>query len=125
MIKERIDGLGEFEFYKSYFIGRIDEGSNAGADFVDNLSALIQKHYSGQPIIYISDRVNSYSIDPVATMDLISRNNICYAGIVTYEQQQMDNYPYEEKTIRGVSMRQFNSLDSAVTWAEEKAMKLI
>ena len=82
MIKEQIAGLGEFEFYEDYFIGRIYEGVNAGSNFVDSLSGLIQKHYSGRPIIYISDRVNSYSLDPIATNDLIRRNNIRFAGVV-------------------------------------------
>jgi len=71
MTKENIVGLGEFEFFRGYFIGRINEGSVAGSDFVDELSKLIQKYYQGQQIIYISDRVNSYSLDPVATMSLL------------------------------------------------------
>ncbi len=96
MIKERIDGLGEFEFSEGYIIGRIDDGVNAGPDFVDALTKLIQKHSSGQPIIYISDRVHSYSLDPLATMDLISRNNICYAGVVTYKRQQNKSFSLEE-----------------------------
>ena len=92
MITERIDGLGDFEFYKGYFIGRIDAGANAGPDFVDTLTALIQKHSPGQPIVYISDRVHSYSLDPVATMELISRNNIRYAGVVIHSPKQKKYY---------------------------------
>ena len=67
MIKEYINGLGEFEFFDGYLIGRINDGVNVGSNFVDALSELIHKHYHGNPFIYISDRINSYSLDPLAT----------------------------------------------------------
>lgn len=120
MIKERIGGLGEFEFHEGYFIGRIDSGVNAGSNFMDALSDLIQKHYLGRPVIYISDRVNSYSHDPVATMDLIKRNNIHFAGVVAYTQPQKSNYSFEEHFIEGITMCCFTSLDAALTWAKQK-----
>ena len=124
MIKEQIDHLGEFEFYRNYFIGRIYEGVNAGPLFVDSLSKLIQKHYSGRPTIYISDRVNSYSLDPIATNELIRRNNIRFAGIVIYTRQQKHVYSYEEHVLQGVTVCSFDSLSAAVSWAEQKSLEL-
>lgn len=124
MITERIDGLGDFEFYKGYFIGRIDAGVNAGPEFVDALSDLIKKHLPGQSIVYISDRVHSYSFDPVATMDLISRNNICYAGVVIHNPKQKKYYSFEESFIEGISMCCFSSLDEAVIWAQQKSQEI-
>ncbi len=124
MIKEHIDRFGEFEIYEGYLIGRIDEGVNAGSDFVDALSELIQKHFHGRPVIYISDRVNSFSLDPVATTDLIARNNICFAGVVAYTQQQKSMYPMEEKLIAGINICCFDSLGTAVAWAEQKMLDI-
>ncbi len=123
-IKERIGGLGEFEFFDGYFIGRIDDGVNVGSDFVDALSELIHKHYLDRPIIYISDRVNSYSLDPVATMDLIERNNIRFAGVVVYTLQQRSVYSFEEHIIEGITMCDFVSLDAALTWAKQKLLEI-
>ena len=120
MIKERIDGLGEFELFEGYIIGRIDDGVNAGSNFVDTLSELMQKHYHGRPIIYISDRVNSYSLDPVATMALIERNNIRFAGVVTYTKRQKNIYSIEESIINGITMCCFVSLETALAWAKQK-----
>ena len=124
MIKEQIDGLGEFEFYKNYFIGRIYEGAHAGPDFVDSLSELIQKHYSGRPPVYISDRVNSYSLDPVATLDLINRNNLRFVGIVIHSRPQRTVYSYEKRMFEGITICSFDTLDEAVNWAEQKAAQL-
>ena len=123
LIKERINGFGEFEFYEGYFIGRIDEGVDASFNFVDSLSKLIQRHFSNQPVIYISDRVNSYSLDPVATMDLIARNNICFAGVVIYTKLKKQVFSFEEETIKGISMFYFDDLESAMIWAEQKLLK--
>jgi len=124
MVKEQIEGLGEFEFYENYFIGRIYEGVHAGSNFVESLSEMIQKHYSGRPVIYISDRVHSYSLDPIATMDLISRNNLRYVGIVAYSKQQRSLYSYEKQMFDGVTMYSFDTLGAAVNWAEQKSLEL-
>jgi hypothetical protein len=124
MIKEKIDGLGEFEFYSNYFIGRMYEGVNAGSSFVDAFSELIQRHYSGRPTIYISDRVNSYSLDPIATNELIKRNNIRYAGVVVYTQQQRNVFSYEKRILQGVTIRSFESLPAAISWTEQKSLEL-
>lgn len=124
MIKKCINGLGEFEFFEGYFIGRIYDGVNAGPDFVNELSGLIQKHYHGKPVIYISDRVNSYSLDPIATMDLIERNNIRFAGVITYSQRQKRTYPFEERFIDGITMCNFDSLDAALSWAKQKYQEI-
>ena len=115
---ETIENLGEFEFYDGYFIGRIFEGVNANGEFVDALTALIQKYNSGKPVVYVSDRVHSYSLDPVATIDLIQRNNIRYAAVVTYTSQQNRIYNYEIKSIKGAELRSFPNLDEAVNWAK-------
>jgi len=124
MIKECINGLGEFEFFEGYFIGRINVGVNAGSNFVDALSELINKHYHGKPVIYISDRVNSYSLDPVATMDLIERNNIRFAGVVVYTQLQEKAYSFEERFIDGITMCDFVSLDAALCWSKQKLQEI-
>ena len=124
MIKECINGLGEFEFFEDYFIGRINDGVNAGSSFVDALSELIHKHYHGQPVIYISDRINSYSLDPLATEDLIKRNNICFAGVVVYSQQQENMFSFEEHLIDGITMCHFVSLDAALCWSKQKLQEI-
>jgi hypothetical protein len=124
MIKEKIDGLGEFEFHETYFIGRIYEGVDAGNNFVPPLSKLIQKHFSGRPTIYISDRINSYSLDPIATNDLIAKNNISFSAIVTYNKKGERFYSYLNTVIEGAIICSFDSLDNAVTWAKLKALEL-
>ena len=122
--KEYINGLGEFEFYKGYFIGRINDGVNVGSNFVDALSELIHKHYHGKPFIYISDRINSYSLDPLATEDLIKRNNIRFVGVVVYTQQQEHMFYFEERFLDGITMRNFVSLDAAVVWSKQKLQEI-
>ena len=124
MIKECIPGLGEFEFFEGYFIGRISDGVNAGSNFVDTLSELLYEHYHGKPVIYISDRTNSYSLDPVATMDLIERNNIRFAAVVVYTQRQEQVYSFEERFIDGITMCHFVSLDAALSWSKQKLQEI-
>ena len=124
MLIEKIRDLGEFEFYEHYVIGRVDEGVDAGSQFVGILTDIIQKHYSGRPIIYISDRVNSYSLDTTAASDLIARNNICFVGFVTYTDRQKRVYPVEEHLIEGAEICSFDYLGAAVKWAKQKSLEI-
>ena len=121
---EKISKFGEFEFHKGFVIGRIYEGVNVEEKHIKSLSDLISKYYSGDPIVYISDRVYSYSIDTVATKSLIVDNNICYAAIVTHSNTQKITFPMEKEIIDNVIMKSFHSLDSAIDWAVEKTLEL-
>jgi hypothetical protein len=121
---ESIPHLGTFEFYDNYFIGRIYDGVDAGKKHIEELNRLINAHYSGAPTIYISDRVHSYSLDPVATQNLIANSNIVYAAVVLYSSPQKESFPLEKMLISNISLEQFNSLDSAIKWAETKAADL-
>jgi len=124
MFKEKIECLGEFEFYDDYFIGRVDKGVNAGDDFLDTLTNTVQKYYLGRPIAYISDKVNSYSLDTFAASKLISRNNIRFAAFVTYTYMQKKVYPLEERYIQGAELRSFRNLDAAAQWVMQKLPEL-
>lgn len=123
MKRERIPNLGEFEFYKGYFVGRIYEGVNADETHVEALSSLIRKYYAGAPVIYISDRVNSYSLDPIATKKLIKINNIKYALIIMHKESQKASLPVEKMLINNVVMKSFDSIELAKAWAEDEISK--
>lgn len=118
MKAEIIPNFGEFEFYEGYFVGRIYDGVNADEKYVEALSRLIYTHYSGSPVIYISDRVNSYSLDPVATKKLIERNNISHALIITHTEPQQISLHTEKILINNVVMDSFDSVELAIAWAE-------
>jgi hypothetical protein len=124
MNKEHIKGLGDFEFYEGYIIGRNSEGVHCTSNSVDVVSDLIFRYLHGRPVVYISDRLNSCSIDPLTTTELIVRNNIKFAGVVIYTHQQQNVYSYEEEAIKGTTMRSFDSLDAAVAWAKQKVLEL-
>ncbi len=118
MMTERILGLGTFELHDNFFIGRVDEGVNAGEEFIAPLSSLIQRHYGNKPIGYISDRVNSYSLCPIATNRLMSENNIRYAAIVTYQKHQKMVVHMEKMLLTNTSVQTFEQLGEAVDWVK-------
>jgi len=97
MTLEKISNFGEFEFHKGFFISRIYEGVNAEERHIKPLSDLLLKHYSGDPIVYVVDRVNSFSISLFATKRFIELNNICYIAIVTHSDLQKFSFSFEKQ----------------------------
>ena len=68
--------------------------------------------------------MNSYSLDPVATADLVERNNIRFVGVVVYTRQQERVYSFEERFIDGSTMCNFASLDAALCWSKQKLQEI-
>ena len=124
MFRCNIEGLGDFLFYEHFFIGRVKEEVNADYQYLDTLTQVIQKQYSGKPIVYVSDRVNSYSLDATAATELIKRNNIRFVAVVTYSRMQKGVYHFEKQIIEGADLCAFDNLDAALEWAESKAKDL-
>lgn len=55
----------ELFVFDEFLICQIREGAEIHPDHNVLLNEIIQKHFSGKNLAYISNRVNSYSVDPL------------------------------------------------------------
>lgn len=117
---EKIDGFGEFEIHSNYLVGRVDEGVDANETFVDVLTHCVQKHFSGRPIGYVSNRKYSYSTCPVTMKYLVEVSNVRAIAVVTYTKQQESIFSVERMLLSDVPIESFGSLDKAVKWVKKE-----
>lgn len=115
---QRLDlDFGVFFFCENFVIGEIAEGIDYKWDQIEILAMLIVEYYGNNPKIgYISNRVNSYSVDPRLwtqfhdTYDFVVAN-----ALVSYSKFSSLNADIE-KLLTSKSTKRCNCLDEAIEW---------
>lgn len=119
--KLTLDKVGVFYFYTNFMISEINEGVIIDLNVVLEVTNQYTKKYYGHqvPFVYISNRVNSYSINPTIhfeTAKLLS-NAKGYA-IVTYNTINTE-VAKMEKSFLSIPTKVFSTLEDAIKWTKE------
>ena len=113
----------EFEIHENFVIVRFDEGSNVTVeDWKESMKVLLD-NFSGK-FAWISDRINSYSIDPTLLLEteiIEDMNNFICLAQVNYEKKLKDSTDLAKDFLSAnVPFRSFAKLDDALNWVKEK-----
>lgn len=109
--------IGTFRFYDSVIIGQIREGMQVTLDDALPLLALGWEQYRNRPVVYISDRKYSYSLDP--TMHFETKKLVPYLSgyaWVVYNRLNEQNARLEARFL-DCPTQICSSLDAAIAWA--------
>ncbi|MBC3847837.1 hypothetical protein H8K90_15680 [Winogradskyella echinorum] len=105
--------------FDDFFIMEVNEGVHFNSEKLNSVLDEIRNHYGDQKkLAYISNRVNSYSIDPVlwAYFDKDDRMLIA-ASIVSYTDATFMSANIE-KQLSAISMKRSRSLEEAIAWVK-------
>ncbi|SHJ54429.1 hypothetical protein [Aquimarina spongiae] len=118
--KHTIANIGTFYCYDHFMISEINEGVIVDLKMTLEVTNTLTKKYYGRkkPFVYITNRVNSYSMDPTIHFETAKMlpNTLGYA-IVTYDKTNTDVANLEKAFLK-IPIQIFHSLDQAVQWAE-------
>lgn len=109
--------FGKFYFLETFFIAELNEGVHFDWKMIQEVMNEIVKFYNkGVQLGYISNRVNSYSINP-QTWDLVEKEYgiIVAAAIVSYNNLTFMNATLE-KNFTKKSIKRCTSLSEAIHW---------
>ena len=113
----------ELEIHENLVIMRFDEGSNVTIEDWMEIKEMVFDNFSGK-FAWISDRINSYSIDPTLLLlpEVIENldNFVCLAQ-VNYGKNIKDSTELAKDFLSAkVPFRSFMKLDDALNWVREK-----
>ena len=112
--------IGRFEYYHNCIVGEINEGANATFETaIEPIQVGAQVFGYGKDFIYISHRINSYSVDLNGYHEAASIfPNFKGLAIVTKNKrrQVLANL---ERLFMKQPIKVFDNLESAFTWADE------
>jgi hypothetical protein len=111
--------IGSFRFYPNMVISEMNEGVTVKFD--DLLPALLRglEIYSIEtPLIYLSDRRNSYSFDPTLHLEAKAVfSNLRGYGVIVYDEMNLRIAELEQQFME-CPVNIFYSLDEAKHWAK-------
>ena len=113
----------DLEIHDNLVIARFDEGSDIIIEDWLEIKEMLLDNFSGK-FAWISDRINSYSIDPTLLLEteiIEDMNNFICLAQVNYEKKLKDSTDLAKDFLSAkVPFRSFAKLDDALNWVKEK-----
>lgn len=117
--------IGDFHFFNNFIIAEYKQGAYVSFEDFSEIYDLCEEFYDSKPYGFISNRVNSFSVN---LLDIIKHRekakNLNAYAIVTYKQNAKRMLAMEDHYFNYKRMR-FNSLMEATNWIREKKLNAI
>ena len=109
--------FGVFYFCEKYFLSELNEGVHFDWDMIELvMSKLIEFYGEDAKLVYIPNRINSYSINPHYWDKVDKKYNIIIASaIVSYNNMTFMNATLEKRFFKK-SIKRCESLNEAIEW---------
>ena len=101
---------------ENVLVKQIEEGQIISSNHIDELLQIIDKHFKDKPVVYLSNRTFSYSVDPLVYKEVSKIKNIIGIGIIVSGNQRVQNAFYEGKFYEK-EFEVFRHFYEAMTWA--------
>jgi hypothetical protein len=100
----------------------MNEGITVDPDLNSILENLASDHFKNNKFVYITHRINSYSVDPNIYFKTSQIPNLVGFAVVLGNKIRLDNMAIE-KMFLSKPFKSFKSLNKAIEWAEELCAK--
>lgn len=112
--------LGRFVFYKNISISEVSEGTHVTFEKVADMLRIAENVYGNDtPFVYISNRIHSYSIDPLGYYEAIKLFPNLKAYAIVSQNNRRRTLAVLEKLFMKKPIRVFDDLEKAYEWAEQ------
>lgn len=110
----------DFEFcevfvFDEFLINQVREGVVIEPHHNDHLNAVVQEHFSGKNMIYVSNRVKSYSVNPLIYVEVERIPNVLAIAIIPKTALMRRNAEYEQG-FYDKPYEIFDNLSEAIAW---------
>lgn len=116
-------GYTEVFVFENYLINQIKDGHTVVVNHANVLSAMVEKHFPDREMIYIGNRVNSYSVDPLVYLKVSEIKNLKALCIVAASDLKRNTALYE-KQFYAKPFEIFTTMNDAIVWATKQLVKV-
>lgn len=106
----------EVFIFDEFIVNQIKEGVVIQPEHNEILNECVQKHFSGKNMLYISNRVKSYSVNPLIYPETEKIPNLLGIAILPKTALMRKNAQYERE-FYDKPYEIFDSLSDAIGWA--------
>ncbi len=112
------------EVYEDYVISIMKEGVVVTPEFIIEMFFIARKHFSDKVFVYISHRINSYSLNPLSYFEVNKIKNLIAMAIVSEDPKQTMQSSLEQAFF-GKKLGQFDTIQEALEWKDKVIAKHI
>ncbi|MBQ4821256.1 hypothetical protein [Aquimarina sp. MMG016] len=110
-------GFAKVEIHDDYLINTISEGFVVMPEHNKILLDFVEEHFGDKHFIYISHRINSYSVNPTVYHETTKIKNLIGMAIVSKNQKQKSLCEIES-SFYGKDLKHFTLIEDALTWKD-------
>ncbi|WP_296316709.1 hypothetical protein [Winogradskyella sp. UBA3174] len=107
----------DMTIYDNYLVVVIKEGVNITPNHNNVLLEVADKYFSEKPFVYITHRINSYSVDPKIYYETSQIETLKGFAVVSSNYKAKINAQIE-KMFFNKPFEIFTDLDNAISWAD-------
>lgn len=116
-------GVGDFHFFNNFVVAEFKQGVYVSYNDFKEIFELAQEFYGTNPVGFISNRVNSFSINLLDAIKYRQKaNSFSGYAIVTYNHNTRRILAIEDYYFN-IKRKRFNSLVDAAEWVNKKVTK--
>lgn len=114
-----------FELFDNYVISTVNQGVNICKNKSKIQTAFLLNHYKVRSYVYITNRINSYSVDPIIYKESCKINNLLGIGVVSKKVAPLLNVEIEKLFFTGKPFKAFTNIEEATNWANTLSYSLV
>jgi uncharacterized protein YwgA len=115
--------FGTVTFHDNIQIAELNEGILFDIPHNRELLSLASEHFENKAYGYISNRVNSYSVNPMIHLESADVSNLIAIAIVSDNEVVKQNSIIEKQFFRNSSSFEvFKSLEEAINWMKHQLL---
>lgn len=107
----------DMHIYGNYLIVIMHEGVTISPAHNQTLINVAETYYNGKKFVYISHRVNSYSVNPAIYFETSKIENLAGFAVVSKDYKAKSNAEIE-KLFLDKPFEIFNSIEEAIAWSD-------
>ena len=107
----------DMSIYDNYLVVIIKEGVNITPKYNSVLLEVVENHFFNKPFVYITHRLNSYSVDPKIYFETSKIENLKGFAVVSSNYKAKINAKIEQ-IFFNKPFEIFTKLEDALSWAE-------
>ena len=108
----------KMSIYDNYVVVVINEGVNLTPNHNSVLVEVTENHFSEKPFVYITHRINSYSVDPKVFEETSKIKNLVAFAVVSQSDVRIANASFEKQFL-SKPHKSFTKLIDAIAWCEQ------
>lgn len=112
-------GYADIFIFELYLMVQVKEGYSVDVEDLKIFHALNDKYFKDRKFIYISNRVNSYSVNPLIYPRVAMVENLIGMVVVADTDIKVNTASFE-KNFSSKPFKIYSSLDEAVMWASKQ-----